>query len=302
MSSSRRLPAWFHQPVPCAERIKALKSSLENFSIHTVCQSAHCPNLGRCWEKNTATFMILGDICTRSCRFCAVKTGVPVSLNNNEPFSIAQAVKALGLDYVVVTSVTRDDLEDQGCQHFVKTINEIRKINPGIKIEVLIPDFSGKKSFVEAVALASPDVVAHNIETVRRLTLQLRPQADYLRSLSVLRVAKEANPNIFIKSGIMVGLGETLGEIEETMQDLHFVGCDMLTIGQYLAPSRTARHVPVARFVSPEEFDRYKERALAIGIQHVVSSPLVRSSYLAKEAYQACQEKKIFALFERICS
>jgi len=302
MNSLRRLPLWFRQRVPCAEQIDILKSSFDEFSVHTVCQSAHCPNLGACWEKNTATFMILGNTCTRSCRFCAVASGIPGPLNSGEPIAVAKAVKKLGLDYVVVTSVTRDDLEDQGCQHFAKTIGEIRKISPGIKIEVLIPDFLGKRSFIEAVALASPEVVAHNIETVRRLTLRLRPQADYTRSLSVLKAVKEVNPSIFVKSGIMVGLGETLDEIEETIQDLYSAGCDILTIGQYLAPSTTARHVPVARFVSPEEFDRYKEKALAIGIQHVVSSPLVRSSYLAQEAYQACQEKKTPAIFERICS
>lgn len=300
MHSSRRLPAWFRQPVPCAERISVLKSSLEKLAIHTVCQSAHCPNLGRCWKKNTATFMILGDTCTRSCRFCAVPSGIPGSLNLDEPIAVAKAVKKLGFDYVVVTSVTREDLEDQGCQHFAQTIKHVRALNPGIKVEVLIPDFLGKKDLIETVVRAFPEVIAHNIETVRRLTPALRPRADYERSLSVLKTVKEANPNIFVKSGIMVGLGETLDEIEETMQDLYLAGCDILTIGQYLAPSTTARHVPVARFVSPEEFEQYKEKALAIGMKYVFSSPLVRSSYLAKEAYQSCLESQTMSVLEKV--
>ncbi len=201
------------------------------------------------------------------------------------------AIKKLGLDYVVVTSVTRDDLKDQGASVFVETIKQVRVLNPGIKIEVLVPDFLGQRKHVEQVALASPEVMAHNIETVRRLTPLLRPQADYKRSLSLLKMIKEINSGIVVKSGMMVGLGETFSEVKEAMQDLHLAGCDILTIGQYLAPSKTARHIPVERFVLPEEFEGYREKALAMGFKHVVSGPLVRSSYLAKEAYQECLEK-----------
>lgn len=291
MQKTERLPLWFHQPLPSAERVSALQGSFEKFGIHTVCQSAHCPNLGSCWGKGVATFMILGDTCTRQCRFCAVQGGSPKDVNPDEPLAVAQAVKKFGVDYVVITSVTRDDLVDQGAKHFVKTISEIRSLNPEIKIEVLIPDFSGNERFIKTVAEARPEVIAHNIETVRRLTPVLRPQADYARSLFVLSLVKKADPAIFVKSGLMLGLGETAGDIEETMKDLVSAGCDILTLGQYLAPSKTSRHVKVERFITLKEFEQYREKALALGFKYVLSAPLVRSSYLAKEAYEACLEK-----------
>lgn len=302
MKTSQRLPSWFHQPIPRLEKIKAVKESLGERNLHTVCQSSHCPNLGCCWERGVATFMILGDICTRRCRFCAVLPGTPKAVNSGEPKAIAEAVKRLHLDYVVVTSVTRDDLKDKGANHFLKTISETRLLNPQTKIEVLIPDFSADASLIEMVAQARPEVMAHNIETVRRLTPILRPQADYDRSLSVLRIIKEIDPQIVVKSGLMLGLGETVDDVDQAMKDLRFHGCDILTIGQYLAPSKTSRHVPIEKFISLQEFEDYKEKALALGFKYVLSGPLVRSSYLAKEAYQASQEFVGCPSLEKVCS
>jgi lipoic acid synthetase len=232
--------------------------------------------------------MILGDVCTRSCRFCAVETGEPQAINLGEPKAIAQAVKKFGLDYVVITSVTRDDLKDKGAEHFFNTIIETHSLNPDIKIEVLIPDLLGDRRLIEIVAQAQPAVIAHNIETVRRLTPMLRPQADYDRSLSVLRIVKDIAPEIITKSGLMVGLGETEDDVIATMNDLVFHGCEILTIGQYLAPSTGYRHMRVKEFVSLEKFEQYKDKALSVGFKHVLSAPLVRSSYLAKEAYEYC--------------
>lgn len=288
MDRSRHLPPWFCQPVPRRERVEKMKDSFEALGIHTVCQSSHCPNLGRCWEQGTATFMILGGVCTRACRFCAVPSGSPKPVNDGEPEAVAEAVKRLGLDHAVVTSVTRDDLDDQGAAFFVRTIQAIRRRDPRIKVEVLVPDFFGKKEIIASVAQALPEVMAHNIETVRRLTPVLRPQADYARSLSVLKTIKEAQRSVVVKSGMMLGLGETPREVKETMQELYDSGCDLLTIGQYLAPSKAGRHVRVERFPSLQEFADHEHHARAIGFKHVVSAPLVRSSYLAHEAYQAC--------------
>lgn len=290
MEKCARLPAWFHQDIPSAEKITALKSSFDKAKINTVCQGAHCPNLGACWSKGTATFMILGNVCTRSCRFCAVKTGIPASVNPGEPKAVAQAIKEMHLDHAVVTSVTRDDLPDAGAGHFARTIFEIRRVNPQTKIEVLIPDLLGDKNLIAVVVDAKPDVIAHNIETVRRLSPLLRPQADYERSLVVLKIVKDIAPKIIVKSGLMLGLGESDADIKEAMKDLLQNGCDILTLGQYLAPSKGVRHVRVERFFSPEEFSRYKENALALGFKYVLSAPLVRSSYLAKEAYLQCLE------------
>jgi len=288
MDEQGRLPPWFHQDIPSAAKVAALKSSFDKEKINTVCQSARCPNLGACWGKGTATLMILGDVCTRACRFCAVKTGTPSAVDPNEPSAVAQAIKEMRLDHAVVTSVTRDDLSDAGAGHFARTIVEIRRVNPRTKIEVLIPDLLGDKNLIKVVADARPDVIAHNIETVRRLAPLLRPQADYERSLAVLKIVKDVASDILVKSGLMLGLGESDADIEETMKDLLQSGCDILTLGQYLAPSKGVRHAKVERFFSPEEFDRYKEKALALGFKYVLSAPLARSSYLAKEAYEGC--------------
>jgi lipoic acid synthetase len=235
--------------------------------------------------------MILGDTCTRACRFCAVNSGHPQAVCYDEPVKLAGIVRDLGLRYVVVTSVTRDDLEDEGAEQFVKIVHALRQENPGIKVELLIPDFSGKKILLERVVDAHPDVLGHNIEMAERLFPEIRPQADYRRSLNVLKMIRAMSFQMLVKSGFMVGLGETDEEVTEMMEDLHEAGCDMLTIGQYLSPSTGRRHVPVDRFVHPEVFDQYRKKALAMGFRHVFSAPLVRSSYIAEVGYQECCEK-----------
>lgn len=253
--------------------------------MHTVCEGARCPNLGRCWGKGTATFMILGEKCTRGCRFCAVKKGVPEIVSPQEPFQLAQAVKHLNLRYVVVTSVTRDDLPDGGAGHFSRTVLALRAACPGVCIELLIPDFGGNQASLETVVRSVPDVLGHNLETVPRLYALVRPRADYARSLDILRQAKQSSPALAVKSGIMVGMGESRAELSAAFEDLARAGCDILTIGQYLAPHRDSVHLPVARFVEPEEFSFMKEDALGRGIKTVQSGPLVRSSFLAEESF-----------------
>jgi len=283
-----RLPPWFKQNIPDMEKIRSMKEMFRGSGLHTVCESAHCPNMGKCWGEGVATFMILGEVCTRACRFCAIHAGRPMTLDNNEPRNVALSVQKLKLKYVVITSVARDDLPDEGASHFVRTIVEVRALNPQIKIEILIPDFSAKEEHLKVVADARPEVISHNIETVRRLSPRVRPQADYDRSLRVLRSIKKLDPAIFSKSSIMVGLGETLEEVLETMRDLRQVGCDILTVGQYLAPSRMKRHLPVERFITPEEFESYTRLGKEMGFKHVMSGPLVRSSYIAEEGYKEC--------------
>jgi len=285
------LPSWFRQEIPDMEKVRTMKARFRTVGLHTVCESALCPNLGKCWGEGVATFMILGDICTRACRFCAVNAGRPQAVNIQEPREVAEVVKEMNLKYVVITSVARDDLEDEGAQHFARTIKEIRNVNPQIKIEVLIPDFSNKMESLKKVIEAQPEVVSHNIETVRRLSPDIRPQADYERSLNVLRNFKRLNPALFTKSSFMVGLGETCDEIVELMEDLVKTGCDILTIGQYLAPTQLKRHVKVRRFVTPEEFELYKQKGLELGFKHVMSAPLVRSSFIAEQGYKECLEK-----------
>lgn len=285
----RILPAWFRQDLPDIQKMREMQRALRCRGLATVCQSARCPNIGQCWARGVATFMILGDICTRSCRFCAVKAGIPAPVITNEPERVAEMALRLGLEYVVVTSVTRDDLPDQGAGQFARTVAALKKSRAGIKIELLIPDFSGRLDLIRQVAASGPDVVGHNIETVKRIFSAVRPQADYQRSLNVLRsIRQEGFSNIIVKSGFMVGLGETDQDIKELMQDLRDAGCDLLTIGQYLAPSGGQRHVPVQRFVEPVQFERYRRQGMEMGFRHVFSAPLVRSSYLAHEAYQAC--------------
>jgi lipoic acid synthetase len=261
------------------EKYDKLRAFLESLNVNTICIEAVCPNIGDCWGRKVMTFMILGDRCTRGCRFCAVKRGKPLPPSSDEPRAIAEAVKALGLRYVVLTSVTRDDLPDGGASQFKKTVEAIREEVRGCKVEVLVPDFMGKRESIKEVLEASPEVFGHNIETVRRLYPMVRVGADYERSLEVLRLAKEISPDIVTKSGIMVGLGEGLDEIEETMRDLRDVGCDLLTIGQYLSPS--PRNLPVVRYYTPDDFLLLKEMGERMGFLRVSSGPLVRSSYMA---------------------
>lgn len=286
-----RLPDWFRQKVPEIKKIREMKSRFRASGLHTVCESAFCPNMGTCWEKGVATFMILGERCTRACRFCAVVAGRPTEIDPDEPRKVALAVMALGLHYVVITSVTRDDLEDGGARQFVQTVNAVREVNPGTKVEVLIPDFLDRFESLKQITAVRPEVIGHNMETVRRLSPSVRPQADYDRSLRVLRTLKQLGPSVFIKSGLMVGLGETDDEIVETMCDLVRAGCDILTMGQYLAPTQTKRHVAVRRFVDPEGFERYKQKGLEIGFKYVMSAPLARSSYIAERGFKECLEK-----------
>lgn len=258
-----------------------MKGLLGKLALHTVCQSAKCPNLPECFSRGTATFMILGDICTRNCRFCAVEKGMPRPLDPEEPHRVAQAAQALGLSHVVVTSVSRDDLPDGGAEHFAATIRAIRRALPEAGVEVLIPDFKGDLDALRTVVEAGPDVLNHNLETVPRLYPRVRPQADYRRSLKVLKVAKEFDGTLLTKSGLMLGLGEEKGEILKVMEDLRRVGCDLLTLGQYLAPSE--EHHPVIRFIPPEEFDKLKLKGEEMGFSKIASGPPVRSSYQAGE-------------------
>lgn len=245
--------------------------------LHTVCGSARCPNLGECWSNRTATFMILGDVCTRNCRFCAVSGGQPSPLNPKEPQRVALSVKALGLKYAVITSVTRDDLPDGGAAHFAATIKAIREISPLCRVEVLIPDFGGDAQALQTVIHAAPDVLNHNLETVPSLYSRVRPQASYQRSLWVLRRSGESG--LRTKTGLMLGLGETEEEIQQVMEDVLGAGCRLLTLGQYLQP--TKEHLPVARYVSPKEFAQWAKRGQEMGFDHVEAGPLVRSSYQA---------------------
>ena len=260
-----------------------VKSILDETELHTVCEEARCPNLGECFSKGTATILILGRICTRNCGFCAVEHGLPVTLNEEEPEKVAYAVKKMGLQYVVITSVTRDDLIDGGASHFAKTIQAIRSLDQKIRIEVLIPDFHGESSSLEMVLNASPDVLNHNIETIPRLYPQVRPQADYRRSLDLLKKSKDLYPHIFTKSGFMLGLGETESEVLDLLRDLRGVECDFLTIGQYLQP-RSDR-LPVIRYIPPEEFETYKKVGEEMGFRTVASGPFVRSSFHASQMF-----------------
>lgn len=286
-----QLPPWFKQEVPNLKKINSMKEMFRSSNLHTVCESAHCPNIGKCWGQGVATFMILGEICTRACRFCAVKAGKPMPLDQDEPHNVARAVKQMNLRYVVITSVARDDMEDEGAEHFAQTISAIRELSPQIKIEVLIPDFSNKMESLKTLVKVKPEVVSHNIETVRRLSPSIRPQADYERSLNVLLNFKKLDSSIFTKSSLMIGLGESNDEILEVMKDLRGAQCDILTIGQYLSPTQMKRHVPVRKFYTPQEFETLKQSGMSFGFKHVMSAPLVRSSYIAEEGYRECFEK-----------
>ncbi len=280
------LPTWFRQPLPDMDRVNEMKAMLRGAKLHTVCESAHCPNLGQCWGQGVATFMILGGTCTRACRFCAVPAGRGEVLDVNEPDNVAASVKHLKLNYVVVTSVARDDIADEGAGHFAQTIAAIRRVSPNTKIEVLIPDFSGREELLSILSAAAPEVISHNIECVRRLSDAVRPQAQYDRSLQVLRRFRELATSSFVKSSFMLGLGETQDEVKVLMQDLLESGCQILTIGQYLAPSTAKRHVRVDRFVTPEEFESYRALGMSMGFKYVESGPLVRSSFIAEKGYR----------------
>jgi lipoic acid synthetase len=280
--SRPRLPEWLRIRLPTTESFARTRSLLDELKLHTVCESARCPNHFECWSKGTATFMIAGDRCTRACGFCAVTTAKPFALEADEPQRVAKATHRMRLTHVVITAVARDDLKDGGAVHFRRTIEAVRALNPGIVIEVLVPDFNDSDSAIDEVLSARPHIFNHNLETVRRLTPTVRSRATYDRSLSVLQKAKAKGGNaIHTKSGIMLGLGETEEELFDALNDLRRVGCDILTLGQYLQP--TLKHLPVKEFVAPEKFREYGERAKAMGFVHVASGPMVRSSYHAEE-------------------
>lgn len=274
-----RRPDWLKVKVPLGERFTELKHLMTGQRLHTVCEEAHCPNVAECWNAGTATFMILGDVCTRSCGFCAVTTGKPTVLDLEEPFRVAEAIRAMGVRHAVITSVNRDELPDGGAAVFAETIRQARQVNPSITVEVLIPDFRGDRWALDIVIQARPDILNHNTETVPRLYQKVRPQAKYERSLNVIRWSKEAG--MVTKSGLMLGLGESLEEVLAVMEDLRAAGCDILTLGQYLQPTKD--HLPVDRYVHPDEFRALKGKGLVMGYRHVESGPLVRSSYHAAE-------------------
>ncbi len=279
-----RKPPWLKVPMPGGERYQKVKETLRGLSLHTVCQEASCPNVGECWGGGTATVMLMGDVCTRGCRFCHVKTAAhPPPLDPDEPRHLAEAVAELGLDYIVVTSVDRDDVPDGGAAHFADAIARLKEI-PGLLVEVLTPDFQGDAAAVRTVCRAAPDVFANNVETVRRLTPVVRDaRAGYDQTLGVLALARREVPKVVTKSSIMVGLGETEDEVVDTMKDLRAAGVEILTLGQYLRPS--AWHLPVVEWVSPQRFAAYREAGLALGFRYVASGPLVRSSYRAAELF-----------------
>ena len=277
-----RLPEWLRIKLPTSDTFRHTRSLLDELNLHTVCESAKCPNHFECWSKGTATFMIAGDRCTRSCGFCAVSTAKPLPLDADEPARVAEATRRMKLKHVVITAVARDDLKDGGAEHFVRTIQSVRETNPGIVIEILTPDFLDKDDCINDVLAATPDIFNHNLETVRRLTPEVRSRATYDRSLSVLKKAKVfSGGRLHTKSGLMLGLGETEPEILEAMKDLRDSQCDILTLGQYLQP--TLKHLPVKRFVHPSEFASLKSAAESMGFKHVASGPMVRSSYHADE-------------------
>ena len=274
-----RKPEWLKISIGANERYTETKRIVESHCLHTICSSGRCPNMGECWGKGTATFMIAGDICTRSCKFCNTQTGRPLPLDPDEPTHVAESIALMKLSHAVITSVDRDDLPDLGAAHWAQTIREIKRLNPETTTEVLIPDFQGRKELVDQVIKACPEIISHNMETVKRISPQVRSAANYHTSLEVIRQIAESG--ITAKSGIMVGLGETPAEVEELMDDLISVGCKILTIGQYLQP--THKHFPVAAYITPEQFAVYKETGLKKGFEQVESAPLVRSSYHAEK-------------------
>ena len=288
MTDNMKKPEWLKVSYDKAE-VEKIATMMRELNLHTVCREANCPNLGECYKKHTATFLIMGENCTRHCRFCNVSKNMVCPLDENEPKNVALAAKKLGLKHVVITSVTRDDLDDGGASHFVKVVREIRAELDGAVIELLIPDLQGNHDALSLILAENPEIFSHNVETVPRLYETVRPQADYKRSLDVLLFAKEYNSKQVTKTGIMVGLGETPEEVYSVMDDLVNVGCDILTIGQYLRPSK--QHIELAEYVTPAQFDKYAEIGKKKGFKYVFSAPLVRSSYHAAEAYDAAREK-----------
>ena len=282
--SNLRKPLWLKKRIPAFQDLQKVKSILAEADLHTVCEEARCPNLGECFSQGTATILILGRICTRNCGFCAVENGLPAPLNAAEPEHVAQAVKRMGLRYVVITSVTRDDLPDGGASYFAKTIQAIRALNQTIKVEILVPDFKGELDSLALVLEERPDVLNHNIETIPRLYPEVRPQADYERSLNLLKRSKESHPHILTKSGFMLGLGETREEVLDLFQDLREAKCDFLTIGQYLQPH--TNRLPVVRYIPPEEFEVYRKIGEGMGFKMVSSGPFVRSSFHASQMFE----------------
>lgn len=274
-----RKPEWLKTSIAVSERYTDTKKIVDSHKLHTICSSGRCPNLGECWGKGTATFMIGGDICTRSCKFCNTKTGKPLPLDTYEPLNVAKSIQLMKLSHAVITSVDRDDLPDLGARHWADTIVQTKKINPDVTVEVLIPDFQGNPELLNVVFKASPHIVSHNMETVRRISPEVRSAANYERSLNVIKQITDSG--IVAKSGIMVGLGETFEEVVELMDDLIECGCRILTIGQYLQP--TKNHYPVKEYITPELFSKYKEIGLSKGFEQVESAPLVRSSYYAEK-------------------
>lgn len=278
-------PSWLKVRAPSGENYTRIKDLLGELKLATVCQEAKCPNMGECWSGGTATFMLMGEVCTRGCRFCNVKTGNPKgAIDPFEPEKVAYSISQMDLKYVVITSVDRDDLEDQGSSHFARTVSTIKKLQPDLIVEILTPDFRGNKELIQQLADSEPDVFAQNIETVRRLTSSVRdPRAGYDQTMGVLKTVKEHKPNMYTKSSLMLGLGETDEEIMETLRDLRAVGCDVITFGQYLQP--TERHLKVIEFITPEKFKYWQEIAEGMGFLYVASGPLVRSSYRAGEFF-----------------
>lgn len=276
----QRKPDWLKIKLPSGENYKKVAEIVDTHNLHTICSSGKCPNMGECWAEGTATFMILGEICTRACKFCAVQSGKPLPVDKNEADKVANSVRLLNLKHCVITSVDRDDLQDGGANHWAATIRRIKEKSPETSIEALIPDFDANEELITIVLSAAPEIISHNLETVRRLTPQVRSRAQYERSLRVLEIIAKSNISK-AKSGIMLGLGETLDEVYATMDDLLEVGCRIMTIGQYLQPTR--KHLPVDRYVSPEEFAHLQEVGLARGFEFVESAPLVRSSYHAEK-------------------
>ena len=288
MAVERRLPQWLKVQMPGGPKYLQLRDVLKAGRLNTVCEEAHCPNIGECWDNRSAAFMVLGDICTRACRYCAVRTGRPLAVDLEEPQRLARTVERLRLRYCVVTSVDRDDLPDGGAFIFAQCVCEIRQRLPECQIEVLIPDFQGSRPALNTVMRAGPDLLNHNIETVERVFRSVRPKGDYHQSLELLDRARETSPNAVTKSGMMLGLGEEWNEIVQTMKDLRSVDCDLLTIGQYLRPS--PKHVSLEKFYTPQEFDELRREGERLGFRHVASGPLVRSSYHAEEQFvTACR-------------
>ena len=274
-----RLPPWFKVRLQQGPDYRDIRQVVDRLGLHTICEEARCPNIWECWNNRTATFLILGDICTRRCHYCSVTTGKPLAVDREEPLRVAQAVQAMRLRHAVITSVNRDELNDGGAGIFAKTTRQVRQLNPSCTVEVLIPDFEGNHAALQTVADARPEILNHNIETVERLFPDVRPQGKYRRSIELLKRAKQMG--MTIKSGLIIGMGETAEEIKTVMHDLRAVSCDILTIGQYLQPTR--QHLPVSRFYHPDEFAAFKEEGLTLGFRHVEAGPLARSSYHAEQ-------------------